>query len=98
MRTAIEKNKRYTYADYATWDDDVRYELIDSLIKFNKYLRAGVKEYWIVDPDSKITSVYWLENARYIAEIYSDEDTIPVRTLDGCRINMKEVFENIWAE
>jgi len=25
----------------------------DKLIKFNKYEKAGVKEYWIVEPDQK---------------------------------------------
>jgi len=28
---AIDQNRRYTYADYLTWDDDKRYELIDGV-------------------------------------------------------------------
>jgi hypothetical protein len=28
---ALRKERHYTYADYATWDDDVRYELIDGV-------------------------------------------------------------------
>jgi len=33
MQTALkfEENARYTYADYLTWDSDVRYELIDGV-------------------------------------------------------------------
>jgi Uma2 family endonuclease len=29
MDFALDANKRYTYADYCTWDDDIRCELID---------------------------------------------------------------------
>ena len=32
MELVLELNKRYTYADYLTWMDDVRRELIDGLI------------------------------------------------------------------
>ena len=31
MGLPLEKDARYTYADYLTWDDDVRYELIDGV-------------------------------------------------------------------
>jgi hypothetical protein len=30
----LDLNKRYTYADYLTWADDVRRELFDGFIKF----------------------------------------------------------------
>ena len=29
--SAPEKNKHYTYADYVTWDDGKRWELIDGV-------------------------------------------------------------------
>ena len=32
MQTALEEERLYTYADYASWDDDVRRELIDGKI------------------------------------------------------------------
>ena len=35
----LDLNKRYTYADYLTWMDDVRRELIDGFIK----MMAGTK-------------------------------------------------------
>jgi Uma2 family endonuclease len=34
MELALDLKKRYTYADYLTWMDDVRRELIDGFIKF----------------------------------------------------------------
>ncbi len=30
----------------------------DKIIKFNKYEKAGVKEYWLVEPDQKLISVF----------------------------------------
>ena len=31
VNEALPEYKRYTYADYCTWDDDVRRELIDGM-------------------------------------------------------------------
>ena len=64
----------------------------DRVTKFNKYLEAGVREYWIVDPDSKTASVHILKNGEYVVSGYGDTDTVAVHVLDGCRINMKDVF------
>ena len=34
---------------------------------FNRYQRAGVREYWIVDPDTRIVLVHTLEEGQYHA-------------------------------
>ena len=34
---------------------------MDRVIKFNKYEKAGVQEYWIVEPDQKLVSVFVLQ-------------------------------------
>ena len=67
----------------------------DRVIKFNKYLQAGVREYWIIDPDSKTLGVHVLKNGEYVTTAYGDEDTVPVpvHVLDGCTVDMKAVFE-----
>ena len=67
--------------------------LNDKVIKFNKYLQCGVREYWIVDPDSKIVSIHILDNGRYYATHYMDADIVPVHVLEGCLVNLSEVFE-----
>ena len=64
----------------------------DRITKFNKYLQAGVREYWIVDPDQKTVDVYTLENGKYFAAVYSDTDVVPVSVLEGCEINLQDVF------
>lgn len=68
----------------------VRY---DRHIKLNLYQRAGVREYWIVDPAARTVCVYVLENGAYHAGvIYSADRTVPVSVLDDCRIDLTEVF------
>ena len=180
---AFQKEKEYTYADYITWDDDVRYELIDGVAyamappseahqtvlgelflqfatylkgkkckvlfapfdvrlnafkkdtdvfqpdllvvcdrtkldgkallgapdlaievlspstaqhdkikKFNKYLEAGVREYWIVDPVHKIVEVFILEEGRYTLKTYAETDVVTTVVLEDCKINLTDVF------
>jgi len=180
----VEYDKRYTYSDYVTWDDDTRWELIDGVpymmsapmrihqellgnmyfqlrsflkgksckvypapfdvrlnadtsdntvvqpdllvvcdhskldkagcvgapdmvveilspstsrydqtLKFNTYRKSGVREYWVVDPDTKTLAVHLLKDGDYVTRPYTDEDLAPVHVLDGCNINLSEVFE-----
>ena len=67
----------------------------DKVLKFNKYEKAGVKEYWIVEPEGKFISVFTLqENKRYgRPEIYTEEDKIRVSVLDNFEVNLSTVFE-----
>ncbi len=69
----------------------------DKLIKFNKYEKAGVKEYWIVEPDTKLISVFLLQSDdRYgRPEIYSDEDKIKVSIFSDLEIELKPVFDKV---
>jgi len=64
----------------------------DRFRKLNKYLYAGVREYWIVDPDDKILNVHTLENDKYVIAAYGSDDTVPVNVLEGCEINLSDVF------
>ena len=38
---------------------------MDRFVKYEKYQCAGVQEYWIVDPQHRIVSVYTLTDGRY---------------------------------
>ena len=181
---AVHQDKRYTYDDYKTWIDDVRYELIDGIpymmappnrkhedisgaifyqlygflkgkpcrvydapfgvrlnanedtvvepdivvvcdnsklnddgcvgapdlvmeilskstlsydkvVKFNKYLQAGVREYWIIEPEGNIVNVHILENGKYVTTAYAETDIVPVHVLEGCKISLPDVFMEI---
>ena len=54
---------------------------MDYLIKLLKYQKAGVKEYWVVDPERKSVMVY--DFAEDDVNTYSFEDKIPVGIYDG---------------
>ncbi|GHV82016.1 hypothetical protein AGMMS49991_05740 [Spirochaetia bacterium] len=64
----------------------------DKLVKFQKYLAAGVREYWIVDPEEQLVHVHILDAGRYITTVYGPEDDVPVSILPGCVIKLPEVF------
>ena len=64
----------------------------DKVLKFNTYQRVGVREYWVVDPDSKTVYAHVLKNGEYITYAYSDANTAPVNVLEGCVISLPDVF------
>lgn len=66
----------------------------DRLTKFALYQQAGVREYWIVDPETASAQVFLLdETGRFCAGIrYGRETTIPVTVLDGCSIDFCKIF------
>ena len=69
---------------------------IDRLTKFNLYQRAGVREFWIVDPSTRIVSVYTLKDGAYhTAAVYSSDTIIPVHVLAGCEIDLSTVFPEV---
>jgi len=65
----------------------------DKKIKFAKYKEAGVREYWIVDPDTDQVQVNIFSNNECITKIYNETDIAPVTVLKDCEINLSEVFE-----
>lgn len=68
----------------------------DRLVKLNLYQRAGVREYWIADPDTQSVQVFLPDSsgAFRLCEDYGREDVAKVHTLEGCFIELKKVFLN----
>ena len=64
----------------------------DQFDKFNLYLAAGVKEYWIVYPETKMVQVYTLTEGNYVGRAYSDAHMVTVSVLEDCQINLADVF------
>ena len=71
---------------------------LDRFKKLNLYLIAGVREYWIVDPDFKGVAVHILENDKYVISTYESDAIIPVNVLDGCEIILTDVFDSALKE
>ena len=65
----------------------------DRVVKFSLYQRAGIKEYWIVDPVTRTVCVYTMEDGAYhAAAVYSSDFSVPVGILDNCNIDLSTVF------
>jgi len=65
---------------------------LDRMVKFQQYLRAGIPEYWIVDPETKTVQVCILQGGVYVAHMYADTDITQVAVLEGCTISLPDVF------
>jgi len=65
----------------------------DRFTKFNLYQRAGVREYWIVDPSDKSVQVFVLEEGHYVAKDFgATGDRVRVNVLEDCAIDLSRVF------
>ena len=63
----------------------------DCTIKLRKYMNAGVREYWIVDPESRRVLVYVFEKD-VLPTQYSFDDVIPIGISDGeCSIDFAKI-------
>lgn len=68
----------------------------DMTVKLNKYMEAGVREYWMVDPTEKKVVIYLSEEENELEmKIYGFDDQIPVGIFNGeCVIDMKQIYED----
>ena len=64
----------------------------DRSIKLNAYREAGVKEYWIVDPDDNTVTAYHLKDGEYTVRTYFEDDKAPIRTLPDFEFDLAIVF------
>lgn len=66
----------------------------DRLVKLGLYQRAGVQEYWIVDPEYRSVQVFTRDDAGslQISEEYGQLDVAKVNILDGCFVELSKVF------
>lgn len=67
----------------------------DSVIKLNKYMTAGVREYWLIDPDRQKVLVYRFAKDEYPV-IYGFDAQVPVGIWDdGFAVDFREVYEHV---
>jgi Uma2 family endonuclease len=65
----------------------------DLVIKRHEYERAGIPEYWIVDPPARSISVYRLENAVYVLHGRCGAGDLAVSALlPGFSVDVETVF------
>ncbi|MDR2747720.1 MAG: Uma2 family endonuclease [Treponema sp.] len=62
-------------------------------LKFESYLNAGVREYWVLDPEEKKAQVHVLQEGRYISSAYKKDAVIPVSVLPPFSLDLKTLWE-----
>ena len=67
----------------------------DMFLKLNKYRSAGVREYWMVDPDKKTVIAYNFENDDDLS-VYTFRDKVPVGIYGGdCVIDFAPIDDYV---
>lgn len=66
---------------------------LDRLVKRDKYARAGVPEYWIIDPVRRSLEVYALEGERYALPLeLAGADHFAPKQFPGLTIDLRELW------
>jgi Uma2 family endonuclease len=66
----------------------------DRLIKFNSYEKAGVKEYWIVDPYNMSVEIYMLDGVSFKqTAIFGKDDLLTVGIFPEFQIDLTNIFK-----
>jgi Uma2 family endonuclease len=60
--------------------------------KFNLYMKAGVREYWIVAPTAKTVQAFVLQDGAYRGTVYDTGAVLPSAALEGLLITLNDVF------
>jgi Uma2 family endonuclease len=63
------------------------------LLKFNAYLDAGIREYWVIDPEEKRAQVHVYENGHFISSAYKRDAVIQSTVLPDFSVGLK----SLWA-
>lgn len=67
----------------------------DRLVKFNRYQKAGIQEYWIVDPVNEFIDVYLLNDNTFnqIGSFFKG-DILQVSIFEDLQIDLTHVFRD----
>lgn len=69
----------------------------DLQVKFDLYEEVKVPEYWIVNPQEKLVTVYYLENDKYVGSkpFIDDQQIIESKHLPALKVSVGAIFEVI---
>ncbi|MBR2188253.1 MAG: Uma2 family endonuclease [Eubacterium sp.] len=70
--------------------------LHDRVRKYRKYQQAGVREYWIIDPEKKEVLVTWFEGGEKTA-VYPFDAEVELRISEGrCKIDFRDIAGRVF--
>ena len=68
----------------------------DRYVKLHKYSSAGVREYWMIDPNLQKVVVYNLQDEDAVPAVYGFDQQVPVQVLGGeCVIDFRQMYEYV---
>lgn len=68
----------------------------DMFLKLYKYQNAGVREYWVVDPEHRKITVHYFETEEYQSNTYDFNSEIPVEISHGvCSIDFSRIMSGL---
>jgi Uma2 family endonuclease len=68
-------------------------EANDRGIKFVDYAAHGVREYWIIDPETEMIEQYMLEGEAYQLHVKTDSGTLRSVAVEGFTVPVRAVFD-----
>ena len=66
-------------------------------LKQFKYQNAGVKEYWIIDPEEETLNVYWFAGEPAFADEYAFDEKVPSHLYPGLELCLKDIMDALQA-
>ncbi|MDQ1317155.1 MAG: hypothetical protein QG588_806 [Candidatus Poribacteria bacterium] len=86
-------NKRWGIPDLAIEVTSPGTKKEDRKDKYTEYEKAGIKEYWIIDPDKQTVEVFTLENGAYkIFGKCGPGEIAKSKLLDGFEVSIDEIM------
>jgi len=69
-------------------------ETLDRVTKKNLYERYGVREYWIVNPETRVVEQYILKEKSFESKgKFSDDQVVDVQVIPDLSIDLKTIFQ-----
>jgi Uma2 family endonuclease len=64
----------------------------ESIRKFNLYLKAGIKEFWVVSPKYKTVQVNVLQDDSYRGTVFDSAALVSSGVIEGLAVTLSDVF------